>query len=179
MSKGGLSLMGAFVCLALAASSPAQGLGDAAKKEKKRRAESSTAAKTYTEDDLQGLAPIANDSDDPVPASPAVAPTRSTDSSTSSRDRSREDSEALWRGRVNAARARIKRARAAYETASKMYLVPGYVYVDEKNRPVIRSVGELQKITAQAKAELEAAERDLADLLESARRAGVPPGWLR
>jgi hypothetical protein len=34
-------------------------------------------------------------------------------------------------------------------------------------------------MTAQAKAELEAAERAIETLEDEARRAGVPPGWLR
>jgi hypothetical protein len=57
--------------------------------------------------------------------------------------------------------------------------VPGYEYVDERGRAVIRSVEELQKLTATAKAELGAAEKALDDLLEEARRANVLPGWLR
>jgi hypothetical protein len=179
MSKGGLSVVGVIACLALAASSPAQGLGDAAKKEKTRRAESSTPAKTYTDEDLEGLPPIANVSEDAIPAPPAATPARRTAGATSSKSASRGEGEAVWRGRVNGARARVEKARAAYEKAKSMYLVPGYEYVDERNRPVIRSAEELQKLTARAKAELEAAERDLADLLERARRAGVPPGWLR
>jgi hypothetical protein len=60
-----------------------------------------------------------------------------------------------------------------------MNLVPGYEYQDEKGRTVTRSVDELQRMTAAAKAELDAAEKALADLRERARRAGVPPGWLR
>ena len=60
-----------------------------------------------------------------------------------------------------------------------MHLVPGYEYVDSSGRTVIRSIEELQGLTARAKAEREAAEKALEDLLEEARRANVPPGWLR
>jgi hypothetical protein len=60
-----------------------------------------------------------------------------------------------------------------------MNLVPGYEYVDAKGMPAIRSVEELQALTARAKAELEAAQKSLEDLLEQARHASVPPGWLR
>jgi hypothetical protein len=58
-------------------------------------------------------------------------------------------------------------------------LVPGYVYQDDRGRTVIGSVEELQKLTAAAKAELDAAEKAKEDLFEEARRANVPPGWLR
>jgi hypothetical protein len=44
---------------------------------------------------------------------------------------------------------------------------------------VIHSIEDRQKLTADARAELEAAEKALADVLEEARRANVPPGWLR
>ncbi len=58
-------------------------------------------------------------------------------------------------------------------------LVPGMRYVDEKGQTVIGSVRELQGLTRRARAELAAAEKALEDLHDEARRAGVPPGWLR
>jgi hypothetical protein len=85
----------------------------------------------------------------------------------------------MWRGRVNQARARVERARQAYQKLAGMNLVPGYEYQDERGRTVIASIEQLQGMTAAAKAELDAAEKALADLLEEARRANVPPGWLR
>ena len=50
---------------------------------------------------------------------------------------------------------------------------------DAAKKEKARSVEHLQGLTAEAKSELDEAERALADLLEDARRAGVPPGWLR
>jgi hypothetical protein len=44
---------------------------------------------------------------------------------------------------------------------------------------VITSIEQLQGKTAAAKKAVEAAERALVNLEEEARRAGVPPGWLR
>jgi predicted metal-dependent phosphoesterase TrpH len=85
----------------------------------------------------------------------------------------------VWRQSVAQARARVERARRSYQTLAGLNLVPGYEYQDAKGRTVIHSVDELQRMTAEAKAELDAAEKALADLLERARRAGVPPGWLR
>ena len=78
-----------------------------------------------------------------------------------------------------AARERVDKTRRAHETLAGMHLVPGYQYADSSGRTVIRSVEELQGLTARAKAEREAAEQALEDLLEQARRANVPPGWLR
>jgi hypothetical protein len=50
---------------------------------------------------------------------------------------------------------------------------------DAHGQVLYRSLGDLQQATARAKAERDAAQRALEDLLEEARRAGVPPGWLR
>ena len=73
----------------------------------------------------------------------------------------------------------MERARRSYQTLAGMNLVPGYEYPDEKGRTVVHSVDELQRLTAAAKAGLDAAEKAPADLRERARRAGIPPGWLR
>jgi hypothetical protein len=77
------------------------------------------------------------------------------------------------------AQARRERARKTYEGLTRMYLVNGEYYVDARGRTVIGSVEQLQRLTARAKAELEAAEKAVETLEEQARRAGVPPGWLR
>jgi hypothetical protein len=159
----------------------AQGLGDASKKEKKRRAQSTASAKTYTEADLDGLEPVANEGDaEPQPDSASRELSAPVIPRTSSREETgRRDEEQMWRSRVAQAEARIAEERAVYEHWTKQTLVPGYALVDENNRPVATSVEELQAITARAKARLEMAQKALADLREEARRAGVRPGWLR
>jgi hypothetical protein len=180
------NVVGAVALLLLAPLAvAAQGLGDASKKEKARREQTKAPkTQTYTQDDLATRPLEAND---PAPregesAPPAVTPAPvvpdADESSRAEESRRRED-EYLWRGRVREATARVDKARRAHETLAGLTLVPGYEYQDANGRTVIGSVAELQGMTAQAKAELDAAEKDLADLLEEARRAGVPPGWLR
>jgi type IV secretory pathway VirB10-like protein len=166
----------------------AQGLGDASKKEKDRREQGKAPkAKTYTQDELATLPPVANDpsataSDSaPPPAVGSGAPIFPSDRAPlggASGDKAR-GTEAQWRTRVARAQARVDQARKAHETLAGMNLVPGYEYVDKTGRTVIHSIEDLQKLTARAKAELDAAEKAVADLLEDARREGVPPGWLR
>jgi hypothetical protein len=80
---------------------------------------------------------------------------------------------------VAEARQKVDAARKKHDALASLNLVPGYEYVDASGRTLIGSVGQLQALTARAKADLEAAERELEDLLEAARRANVPPGWLR
>lgn len=164
----------------------AQGLGDAAKKaqaQRKQTQQQGSKARTYTEDELRALPPIANAGDD-AEASDASSPAVENGSAAggSGRDpgeRLRKQDEQMWRSRVATANQRLAAAQKAYQTLSGMTLVPGYVYVDQNGRTVIHSVEQLQAMTARAKANLDAAQKALDDLLEQARRANVPPGWLR
>jgi hypothetical protein len=178
-----VALVGVFL---LPVASGAQGLGDASKKEKQRRETGKAApAKTYTQEQLLELPPVANEgagsASEESAAAPAAPPPKlgPTPPAAGDEESARNRDEERWRVRVAAARARVDKAHQAHETLSGMNLVPGYEYVDDKGRTVIGSVKELQKLTARAKAELTAAERALEALLEEARRANVPPGWLR
>jgi len=178
----------------------AQGLGDASKKEKERREQTKAPkAKTYTQEDLPTLPPVANEpatdtgESAPPPATSVPAPSGAQgaapprdagepifqEEAPSDSEGSARGDERVWRGRVAQARARVDRARQKHQTLAGLTLVPGYEYQDERGRTVIGSVEQLQGMTAAAKAELDAAEKALADVLEEARRANVPPGWLR
>lgn len=167
--------------LAVPTAGLSQGLGDASKKEKQRKTEATATAKTYTEDDLQKLDPVANEEEAKRPvASSSVATRRSTSSRRRPEERSdRADEEEKWRARVADAKARVAEEQAVYEHWAGLSLVPGYALVDSNKGLVAGSVEELQALTARAKARLEAAEKALESLHEQARRAGVPPGWLR
>jgi hypothetical protein len=190
----------AALLLVVPLTTAAQGLGDASKKEKARREQTKAPkAKTYTQEDLATLPPVANEaapsSGDSVPPPAASAPVPSAaeeaappaatgepifqEETPADAEGSGRGDERLWRSRVAQARARVDRARQKHQTLAGLNLVPGYEYQDEKGRTVIGSVEQLQGMTAAAKAELDAAEKALADLLEEARRANVPPGWLR
>lgn len=179
MTRGSAWLVVA-VGVAVAAPAAGQGLGDASKKEKQRRETSSDPVRSYSDDDLEELGPVGDEADGQEPAA-AVATPRSGSTGRPERRRTpdRRDDEDRWRALVARARGRVEEERARYEHAASLTLVPGYALVDEDNRIVASSVEELQANTARAKARLEAAEKALADLLETARREGVPPGWLR
>jgi hypothetical protein len=179
----------AAALLALPPIAGAQGLGDASKKEKARREQSKAPkTKTYTQDDTLGLPPVANETPDtssasaPPPAGGSgdlIFPSARESSAGGSSENARRGEEAQWRARVARAQARVEESRKRYEDLAAKNLVPGYEYQDSRGRTTIHSIEELQAMTARAKADLEAAEKALADLLEEARRASVPPGWLR
>ncbi|MGH9462295.1 MAG: hypothetical protein ACRD1X_13830 [Vicinamibacteria bacterium] len=84
-----------------------------------------------------------------------------------------------WRRRNGEARERLTEARKRYELLSKLHLSTGSYYVDSNNEPIITSVEQLQSMVAEAQGELDAATAALNQLREDARRAGVPPGWIR
>lgn len=184
-----LGMMAAGALLVLPALATGQGLGDAAKKEKERRQQTPKAgapAKTYTQDEVLGLPPIANEGagsgNAPSPGTtiaglPSSAPSSVTPPASDEGARQRD--EQFWRGRTNMARQRVEKAQAVHQRLSGMHLVPGYVYEDSRGRVVIDSIEQLQGLTARAKAELDEAQKALEDLLEEARRSSVPPGWLR
>jgi hypothetical protein len=178
--------------LLLPAVSFSQSLGSAAQKEKdrhKKNQEAGVKAKTVTDDDLVANRPA----DAPAPSSSSP----SSSSSSTPADRSgtvtgvvppsNDDAEAgrrlvletQWRTRMAVARTRLEKAKKTHDTFTKMSLVPGEEYVDERGRAVATSAEQLQRLTAQAKAEMDAAQKNLDDLEERARRENVPPGWLR
>jgi hypothetical protein len=191
-------VVAAVATLVLPPVTAGQGLGDASNKEKARREQGQTTkAKTYTQEDLATLPPVANEpastTGEAAPPAPSLpnpsrgegAPPSATgepifrEETPSDPQGSGRGDERSWRGRVAQARARVDRARQRHQTLAGLSLVPGNEYQDERGRTVISSVEQLQGMTAAAKAELDAAEKALADLLEEARRASVPPGWLR
>lgn len=163
-----------------------QSLGDAARKEKERRQKNEEAGvktRVVTEDELlSGDGQLANDPDEEGMYEPAPdgSLARGAVSKADKAGVQRQSDETSWRDRKARAVARAESARKKHEMYSEMWLAPaGEYYVNRKTGKRIDSVGELQKLTAAAKAELDAAQKALDDLEERARRANVPPGWLR
>jgi hypothetical protein len=164
-----------------------QSLGDAARKEQERRqklAAQGVKARAVTSDDLasgSGGSVSPAPSPKPSPSADGKAPAATTEAANTGGDeaRTRRQSEDGWRRRMAQARARLERATKRHDTLAGMSLSPGEYYVDAENRPLITSVEQLQRLTAEAKAEQAAAQQALEDIEEEARRANVPPGWLR
>ena len=175
-----------FVLLALPVGAGDESMGDAARKARERReknAKEGVKAHSYTQDDVKKAPPLANDPSKPPASSgssssSASRPT-SGGSSSASGSSSGGQSESAWRGRLAEARQHVETARKEYEYWSGYTMVPGEILVDEKDRPVITTIEQLQGRTAAAKKSLEGAEKALANLEEEARKASVPPGWLR
>ena len=187
MRSSGLALC----LLALAAMVSAQSLAEVARKARERRQKlrkTGTVTRTVTDQDLASqkgrLAnqPVPGDEEDEPGAKATASPSSrpaSTPSATDTRRQTREDQEAYWRGQVAQARARIERAQRQYDSLNRSIRLGQPAMYNEEGRRVIYSTRQMKTMADQAQAELEAAKKDLEDLLEEARRAGALPGWLR
>jgi hypothetical protein len=177
-----------LLCLSLPGLALGQSLGEAARKEAERREKNRKAgvkAKAYGDQDLQpgGGRPASTGTFSPPGEAASNPPEASAEGSgggsgEDEADQRRED-EARWRERVAEATAKRDRAKAVHEQLNQLWLVDGEQYVDGQGRTVIASLADLRARIARAKVEWDAAEAALEHLHEEARRASVPPGWLR
>jgi hypothetical protein len=186
----------AVVLLLLPAVVWPQSLGEVARQEAERRKKVQSEGKATPvagDDALEkaGAARRHNEDTSDAPAASsatraedarAQAPSPGVSADTTDLDReraARERNEQLWRRRVADANARLERARTQYDAVKDMSLAPGQALVDQRGRVVVHSPQELQRIVAEAEAELRAAEKAIEELADAAQREGVPPGWLR
>lgn len=177
--------------LVYAGTAQAQSLADVARAEAERRKEVRAASKVYTNDDLKPdftrpvpLPPsVVGDSVDPDDPDAAATDDAAADAAENGATGGDTRGEAYWNGRITQARSHLERTRAF---ATAMQNRADMLWTDFVNRddPVQR--GNIEKERLAALAELERlrqevadAERAIADIEDEARRAGVPPGWLR
>lgn len=157
----------------------AQSMGDAAQKERERREklkQKGDRAAVVTSDDLKdNKGSLANDPQ-AVPATPGEAP---RSSARPALETSRRASEEEWRRKSAFARERVAKAQQQYDYWRNQYLGPSEYFVDDDGKKLVGGADGLRKLIAQAKADLEKTNAELAALEEQARRENVPPGWLR
>ena len=163
----------------------AQSLGDLAKKEQERRKAAPPAAKTYTNEDLKRLTPMPG-GEAPKPADPAkpedaAKPTEVKPEAAVAGTPAKD--EKYWRGRITAAKEDIRRNemfRDALQTRINALSADFAGRDDPFQRAKIaddrqKAIAEMARVTE----EIGKATKNVADIEEEARRAGVPPGWLR
>jgi len=162
----------------------AQSLGEVAKKEEERRKGVKAPSKVLTNKDLNPAPPS---SAPPPAAAPAVA----TDTKDASKDKDAKDAkdkepakdEAYWRGRLKTLQDAVGRNQTYAEALQTRINALNTDFVnrdDPAQRAAIandrqRATAELNRLNDQIQQDKKA----IADLQEEARRAGVPPGWLR
>ncbi len=185
---GGAALVGSLIALALVVLWPAavqaQGLGDAAGRERERREKKPAApAQVFTDHDLTEEHDADADAAAGVDAAEAAEPAEgeeegppelskvgAADPLRAELDREREERELAereWRARFAEARARVREAEArCWREVVRTEFRQGI--------PVQMKVQEFVESE-----ELRQAKREVAELEEEFRRTGLPPGWAR
>jgi hypothetical protein len=178
----------ALVMLAFAGTLRAQSLADVAKKEEERRKASPPPTKVYTNKDLVD---VPGGSTPPPPTSPSDTAAAADTSATSGSggagkiddDKSTPKDKAYWTKRLKTLQDKLDNDTAF---ASALQSQVNGLTTDFVNRddPAQRAAIEAQRVKAlgqlnDLKTAIPLDNKAIADLLEEARRAGVPPGWLR
>jgi len=165
----------------------AQSLADVAQKEEERRKTVKPASKVITNKDLAAVPPppAVTPPDDAKAADAKAAEVAKTakPAEPGAGDKGPVKDQAYWSGRMKELRAQVDRDQLYAEALQTRInsLTADFVNRDDPaQRGVIerdrqRATGELDRLT-KAIAE---GKKAIADLEEEARRAGVPPGWLR
>lgn len=163
----------------------AQSLAELAKKEEARRKTVKGSGKVYTNGDLRpditkNPSPPPTDAGAPVPSTqvPSVTlPGGKAEPAPPAKD------QAYWSGRMSTARAALERNRIFAEALQSRLNALNTDFVN-RDDPAQRAQIELER--QRALAELDRVKREvaeqtktIADIEEEARKAGVPPGWLR
>jgi hypothetical protein len=167
---------------AILAQSPT--LAELAKKEQERRKAQKAPAKVYKNKDLPPPQPGAPQPAPPAPATGAEPqPPAGGEQKPEAAPSDSSQGEAHWRARMNEAREELRRNEMFAEALQSRIngLSTDFVNRDD---PAQRAVLGNERQRAQAeldrlRKQIEADKKAIADLEEEARRAGVPPGWLR
>lgn len=174
--------------LAVGAAFP-QSLADVARKEEARRKQVKKPARLYTNQDLgaadSGSRPAPETpAADAVPTPASTAAQRAPDAPQApTEEEQRATQQEQWRARMSAARDQLERSRMfaeALQTRANSLWADFTARDDPAQRSMIET--ERKKTLAEidrVKGDIEAETKAIADLEEEARRAGVPPGWLR
>lgn len=184
-------LLGVFLAGAAARPGLAQGasLADLAKKEEERRKTAPAAAKVYTNKDL-GSVPAPSSAQPDASAKPGDAD-KAGDKAKNAKDakdakeapKEPAKDQAYWSERMKALQGKLDQDmnfQDAMQTRINA-LATDFVNRDDPAQKALierdrqRALAELERLKIQIVADRKA----VADFQEEARRAGVPPGWLR
>jgi hypothetical protein len=166
----------------------AQGLASVAKKEEARRKNVKAPAKVYTNDDLKvditaSIVPQPSNASPAEPTPSSQVPSVNLPGGKVTEAPGETKDEAYWRGRMTQARSALERLRI-FNDALQSRLNALATDIVNRDDPAQRSQLELERQRAIAemdrvKKEMADQTKVIADIEEDARKAGVPPGWLR
>jgi hypothetical protein len=165
----------AGVLVAGVAASSAQSLADVARKEEARRQKIAKPSKVYTDEDVQKYAPLTSSAQAKASTVTALDANGKPVGQQAAAEGLPAD-EAGWRARLQNARDGLDRDRllvSALEQQARS--AKGRADGDEPANDASPRSAEIKRL----KAEMDAYRATLANAEEDARKAGVPPGWVR
>ena len=153
-------------------------LAEVAKKEQERRKATKPAQKVLTNKDLPESAKK------PLPAPTPAATTEDQPAAAAPQKPGEEQKEeAWWRARITQAREDLRRNEVFLEALQSRVNALSADFVNRDDPYQRAKIGEdRQKALAEmdrVKAEIAEQKKKIDDIEEEARKAGVPPGWLR
>jgi hypothetical protein len=170
-----------------------QSLVDLSRKEEERRKAVKAPSKVYTIQDVQKASGV--DPTVPQPAAAGVIPAagvagaKPAEAGAAPKDAAAPPAEqgvkdeAYWRGMLSDARTKLERSNAFLSALKTQYEVLANRFTtlsDAAQRGAV--VAEMEKVQAEldrVQQDVGQSSKDLADLEEQARRAGVPAAWIR
>lgn len=192
-------VIAAILAFVSALPASAQSLADVARKEGERRQQAKPAGKTYTNQDLKPVrapepsadaAPAAadaavKDSADAAaaPGAPDAASSASQAADAAKAGKEEVKDQAYWSRRQEALREQLSRDETFADALQSRINILTMDFInrddpiqrDQIERDRNRAIAELDRL----KKTIEQDRRAIADFEDEARRAGVPPGWLR
>ena len=169
-----------------------QTLGEVAKKEADRRKAQPQGGKVYTNKDLPESAQkpaTPNPSTETAaqtPADPVAAATgQKAENAKAAADKPQADQkdQAYWKGRMSTAREELRRSEMFAEALQTRVNTLNKDFNSRDNPAQRSAIGAdrteaLNELT-RVKQDVERGKKQIADIEEEARKAGVPPGWVR
>jgi len=171
-------MAGLFLVPAAAIAQQQPSLAELAKQEQERRKAIKTAAKVYTDRDVKQSAPPPGGAvalPPPVPNTPAEA----------EKDKPKDQTkdQAWWKGRMDQAREELRRNEMFAEALqTRINSLTGDFAARDDPAQRAKISDDRQKALAEmdrVKGDIDKGKKQMTDIEEEARKAGVPPGWIR
>ena len=164
-------------------------LAEIAKQELERRKAVKVPSTVFTDKDIREMLakrPLADakaGAEPAAPADPGAEPTPPDAAAAAAAQLEAEKNEAWWRARVARVREQIRRNEMFAEALQSRInaLATDFANRDDPFQRLKiaddrqKSLAELERVQG----EIETGKKQLADIEEEARRAGIPPGWIR
>jgi hypothetical protein len=174
-------------------------LGEVAKKEADRRKAQPSAGKVYTNKDLPASAQApatgapASGREAATPVDPVAAATAQKPADAKPEGEAKAEGEtkpegetkdeAWWKNRVMSTREELRRNEMFAEALQTRINALSRDYTSRDNPAQRRQIGQERAESlselSRVKQDVERGKKQIADIEEEARKAGVPPGWLR